>query len=137
MRFCVVLIRTWRSLLSDDVKTAVQSWIAESQMRAVQDYVSRGRRLEHSPEEALAGAWIALMRAWAKAPDIGHEPRRVDIEAEYSLRGLKPPYEFVRAEMEAITQATAGAIEDMDQMDRDRINSEILNHRSGEKARKN
>jgi hypothetical protein len=123
--------------VSDDVKTAVQSWITETQMQAVQDYVSRGRRLEHSPEEALAGAWIHLIRAWAKAPGMGHDPRRVDIEAEYSLRGLKPPYELVRAEMEAITRATASAIEDMDEIDRDRINSEILNHRSGEKAQKN
>ena len=52
--------------MSEDVKAAVQSWIAKTQMRAIQDYVSRGRRLEHSPEEALAGAWIALMRARAK-----------------------------------------------------------------------
>ncbi|GEO19363.1 hypothetical protein MAE02_70590 [Microvirga aerophila] len=43
--------------MSNDVETAVQSWIAETQMRTVQDYMSRGRRLEHSPEEALAGAW--------------------------------------------------------------------------------
>jgi hypothetical protein len=91
--------------LSNDVETAVQSWIAETQMRS-----------------------------WAKAPDMGHEPRRVDIEAEYSLRSLKPPYELVRAEIEAITQVTAGAIEDMDEVDRERIDNEILNLRSGEKA---
>ncbi|WP_114947355.1 hypothetical protein [Microvirga calopogonii] len=123
--------------MSDDVKTAVQSWIAENQMQAVQDYVSRGRRLEHSPEEALAAAWIVLMRAWAKAPGMGHEPRRIDIEAEYSLRGLKPPYELVGAEMEAITRATAGALEDLDKINRDRLNSEILDLRSSEKSRTN
>jgi hypothetical protein len=86
----------------DELKAGVHTWIAETQMRAVQDYVSRGRRLEQSPEEALAAAWIALMRAWAKAPEKGQDPRRVDIEAEYSLRGLKPPYEFVRSEMDAL-----------------------------------
>jgi len=101
-------------------------------MQAVQDYVSRGRRLEHTPEEALAGEWIHLIRAWAKAPEMGHDPRRVDIEAEYSLRGLKPPHELVRDEMETIIQATAGAIEDMDKLDRDRLNSEILDLRSRE-----
>jgi hypothetical protein len=37
---------------------------------------------------------------------MGHEPRRVDIEAEYSLQGLKPPYELVRAEMMAIAKTT-------------------------------
>lgn len=121
----------------DELKAGVRSWVAETQMQAVQDYVSGGRRLEHSPEEALAGAWVGLMRAWAKAPGIGHDTRRVDIEAEYSLRGLKPPYELVRDEMETITQATAGAIEEMNEIDRDRINNEILNLRSGEKSRAN
>jgi hypothetical protein len=118
----------------DDVKTAVQSWIAETQMRAVQDYVSRGRHLERSPEEALAGAWIGLMRSWAKAPEKGQDPRRVDIEAEYSLRGLKPPYELVRDETEALVQTAADAIENMDEIDRDRINSDILNLHAGEKS---
>ncbi|WP_457093950.1 hypothetical protein [Microvirga sp. P5_D2] len=61
----------------------------------------------------------------------------MDIEAEYSIRGLKPPYELVRDEMEAITRATAGAIEDMDEIDRDRLNSEILDLRSSEKYRTN
>jgi hypothetical protein len=36
--------------------------------------------------------------------------------------------------MEAITQATAGAIEDMDETEKDRINSEIIQLRSREKA---
>ena len=103
-------------------------------MQAVQDCMSRGRRLEHSPEEALAGAWISLVCAWAKAPEMGHDPQRVDIEAEYFLRGLKPPYELIPDEMETIIQATAGAIQDMDEINRDRINSEILNLRSSEKS---
>jgi len=67
----------------------------------------------------------------------GQDPRRVDIEAEYSLQGVKPSYEFVKDEMEALAQAAAGAIEDMDAIDRDRINSDILNLRSGEKSRDN
>jgi hypothetical protein len=138
MRFFVDPYPAWRSPVSDDdVKTAVQSWTAETQMRAVQDYVSRGRRLEHSPEEALAGAWVGLVRAWAKSPEKGQDPRRVDIEAEYSLRGSNPPYELIREEMEMLVKAAAGAIEDMDEIDQDRINGEILNLRSGEKSRTN
>jgi hypothetical protein len=94
-----------------------------------------------NPSERLkqlqTGAWIGLMRAWAKAPEKEQDPRRVDIEAEYSLRGVKPSYEFVKDEMEALAQAAAGAIEDMDEIDRDRINSDILNLRSGEKSRDN
>jgi hypothetical protein len=75
MRFCAVLTEPEETPVSDDVKTAVQSWGAETQMRAVQDYVSRGRRLEHTPE------------------------------AEYSLRGLKPPTEPARNEMDILLNA--------------------------------
>jgi hypothetical protein len=123
--------------LSDDVKAAVQSWMAETQMRAVQDYVSRGRHLERTPEEALAGAWISLMRAWAAAPEKGQDSRRMDIEAEYSLRSLKPPYEFVREEIETLAKATAGAVEGMDDTDREQIDSEILRLHSKEKSQGN
>jgi hypothetical protein len=77
--------------VSDDVEIAVQSWRAERQMRAVQDYVSRGRRLEHSPEEALAAAWISLRRARATSTKQLQDTRLKDIQAENSLRGLNPP----------------------------------------------
>jgi hypothetical protein len=135
MRFCVDPYTNLETPVSDNAKTAVQSSRAETQMRAIQDYVSRGRRLEHTPEEALAGAWVGLMRAWATNPEKGQDPRRVDIEAEYSLRGLKPPYDLVEEEM--LAKAAADAIEAMDEIDHDRINGEILNLRSGEKSRTN
>jgi hypothetical protein len=82
--------------VSDDVEIAVQSRTAETQMRTIQDYVSRGRHLEHTPEEALAGAWISLRRARATSTRQLQDTRLKDIEAEYSLRGLKPPNEPAR-----------------------------------------
>jgi len=63
--------------------------------QAVSDYVNRGRRLEHTPEEALEAAWISLMRAQAAALVQAHDTRLLDIEAEYSLRGLEPPREVM------------------------------------------
>ena len=71
----------------------------------VSDYVSRGRHLEHTPVEALAGAWMNLIRVWAAAPEKEPDIRLVDIEAEYSLRGLEPPYELVKSEMDALANA--------------------------------
>jgi hypothetical protein len=68
---------------------------------------------------------------------MGHAPRRIHIETEDGLGGLKPPYEFVRAVIEAIARSTAGAAEDMNEIHRDRLNNEILNLRSGEKSRTN
>ncbi len=93
-----------------DVKAALHSWIADAQIRLIQDYVNRGRPLEHSPVETLAEDWVALMRAWAAAPEKGQDPRRRDIEAEYSLRGVQPPYGLVKAEMTALARGAAALI---------------------------
>jgi hypothetical protein len=92
--------------VSEDVKTAVQSRTAETQMRTVQDYVSRGRRLEHTPDEALAAAWISLGRARATSTRQLQDNRLKDIEAEYSLRGLKPPDAPPRDGMDVLLNAT-------------------------------
>ena len=91
--------------MAEDVKIAVQPGTAETQMRGVQDYVSRGRHLEHTPEVALAGAWISLRRAWATSTRQLQDTRLIDIEAEYSLRGLKPPDVPARDEMDVLLDA--------------------------------
>ena len=39
--------------------------------------------------------------------------------------------------MQTFIQIAAGAVENIDEISRDRINSDILNLRSGEKSRKN
>ncbi len=121
----------------EDMQHAVQSWMAEAQMRLIQDYVSRGRHLEHTPEETLAEDWVALMRAWAAAPEKGQDPRRRDIEAEYSLRSVQPPYQLVKAEMDALARGAAELIQKMDEIAGEEIDSLILDQSSQEKKRAN
>jgi hypothetical protein len=111
--------------------------MAEAQMRLIQDYVSRGRHLEHTPEETLAEDWVALMRAWAAAPEKGQDPRRRDIEAEYSLRSVQPPYQLVKAEMDALARGAAELIQKMDEIAGEEIDSLILDQSSQEKKRAN
>ena len=120
-----------------DIQTAVHSWMAEAQMRLVQDYVNRGRQLEHTPEETLAEDWVSLMRAWAAAPESGQDPRRRDIEAEYSLRGVQPPYELVKAEMEVLARGAVALIQQMDEVVGEEIDSIILEQSSQDKKRAN
>ena len=122
---------------NQDMKAALDSWIANAQMQLVQNYVSRGRRYEHTPEEALARDWVDLMRAWAAAPENGQDPKRRDIEAEYSLRGLQPPHDLVRAEMDALARGAAALIQQMDAVAGKEIDSMILNKSSEEKKRAN
>ena len=122
---------------NQDMKAALDSWIANAQMQLVQNYVSRGRRYEHTPQEALARDWVDLMRAWAAAPENGQDPKRRDIEAEYSLRGLQPPHDLVRAEMDALAGGAAALIQQMDAVAGKEIDSMILNKSSEEKKRAN
>jgi hypothetical protein len=120
-----------------DVEAALHSWIADAQMRLIQDYVSRGRLLEHTPVETLAEDWVELIRAWAAAPEKGQDPRRRDIEAEYSLRGAQPPYQRVKAEMEALARGAAALIQKMDKVAGEEIDSMILDQSSQDKKRAN
>jgi hypothetical protein len=104
--------------------------MADAQLRLIQDYVSRGRHLEHTLEEILAGDWVSLMRAWAGAPEEGQDPRRRDIESEYSLRGLQPPYELVRSEMDTLARGAAALIQQMDEAAGEEIDNIILERSS-------
>ncbi|MPR10694.1 hypothetical protein [Microvirga tunisiensis] len=110
-------------------------------MQLVQDYASRGRSLEKVPTDQLRGEWVALMRAWVTNPHEFRNPQRADIECEFTLRGLEPPYEMVVDEFEAVTRFISEAIENMDDAEKDRINtqiaSELVDFLSGEKSRRN
>jgi hypothetical protein len=90
----------------NDVKPIARSQPTEVWMPGIHDYVSRGRRLKRTPELALAAAWIVLIRARVASPESEKDPRLVDIEAEYSLRGSAPPYEVVRSKMEIRPRAS-------------------------------
>ena len=119
------------------MKSALHSWIASAHMRSVQDYMSRGRHFEHTPQEILAEDWVSLMRAWAAAPEEGQDSRRRDIEAEYSLRCVQPPYERVKAEMEALARAATALIQQIDAVAGEEIDSMILDQSSHEKKQAN
>ena len=101
------------------------SWLAEGRMQQVRDYASRGRSHEITPVAQLQGEWVALMRAWVFNPHEYNNPRRADIEAEFTIRRLDLPYELVKADLEAITRFVSNAMENMDEAEKDRINTEI------------
>ena len=77
------------------------------------------------------------MRAWAAPPEKGPDPRRCDIESEYSLRGLQPPYELVRAEMDALAHGAAALIQRMDAVAGEEIDNIILDRSSDERTKAN
>jgi hypothetical protein len=123
----------------DEFKSGLHSWLAEGRMQIVRDYASRGRSFERMPTNQLQEEWVALIRAWVTNPHEYNNPRRADIEAEFTLRGLEPPYGMVTDELEAITLFASNAKENIDQAEKDRINTEIakelVDFLAGEKSR--
>ncbi len=101
----------------------------------------RGRRLEEVPIDQLRGEWVFLMRAWVTNPHEFRNPKRADIEPEFTLRGLEPPHEMVVDEFEAVTRFISDAVENRDEAEKDRINTqiagELVDFLSGEKSRRN
>jgi hypothetical protein len=125
---------------NDDVKVAVTSRFAETSLREMQGYISRGRYLGQTTLEELAAEWVGLMRKWAADPlssEHAHDTRRADIEAEYKLRQEEPPYELVRSEVDLISAATAGFLENMDEDARAALNADIIGASAKEKAKPN
>jgi hypothetical protein len=121
----------------DEMKAAVQSWLAEDQMQAVRDYVSRGRSLERVPTDQLNSEWAGLMRDWAANPRQPINPRRTDIEAELTLRGLEPPYKLAKDDIDALGKAAADVAERMSEDEQDKILNEFADFIEREKSQTN
>jgi hypothetical protein len=120
-----------------NVRAATESWLAENRMKEVQDYISRGRSLECTSIDELAGEWVSLIREWAADLRRAQDRRRADIEAEYQLRGLEKPYEIVKDELETILRTTAEAMENMDEDAKTQLNGDVLNFSAAEKRKAN
>ena len=65
------------------------------------NYAQRGRKYGGLSPDDLRQAWIAAFKGMAADPsDKASYDAQNDLEAETSLRGIKPPYDQVQAELE-------------------------------------
>jgi len=71
-------------------------------MKETKDYLDRGRRFEKSSPAELGDTWIAALRLFVKQRVGDHVTDLEDARAEFGLRGLDPPEEAVRTEIEAM-----------------------------------
>src|SRR5262245_17328393 len=73
----------------------VQYSLAKSAMDGLADYLRGGRLHRNLPRPALEALFLKGFNAWAEEANRGlaHDPRHLsDVRAEYSLRGIEPPY---------------------------------------------
>jgi hypothetical protein len=104
-------------------------------MQEVRSYVGRGRSLESASTDQLNSERVSHVRERAADPQKTANLRRDDIQAELTLRGLEPPDKLVQDELNAITEAAAGVVAEMDETAKEELNSEVMNFIRQEKSR--
>jgi hypothetical protein len=100
--------------MSDDFDSrVVELAIASAYMRRTQSYVERGRRFRDVTAEDLQTLFVQVFRIWGA--DLFGEGRSgvEDVSAEYTLRGIVPPFALVDEDLKKIGAAVAEDVERM------------------------
>jgi hypothetical protein len=98
-----------------DPDDAAKVFLLNDEMKHLADYLQRGRALEHVDLQELKSRWVALIKDWAAAITAGTSidgRERRDIVSELGLRGMEPPTQDAKAEIEVLAAATKSAMED-------------------------
>ena len=113
----------------NEASELVQGFLASKVVDSQADYLSRGRAHQYLSEHELAGQWVAAFRARA-VPPADQEKRRIeeDYSAEFELRGMKPPDDLIKDDMERYLAHVGDKLEAMkrdDPEDWDRLVLEL------------
>lgn len=94
---------------TNKAKLVVHNAIAKEKLDDLKSYLERGRRYETLADEELEELWIKAVKDWSDGP-FRPSISLNDCDAEYALRGSKPPYDLAAADIErAITTINARA----------------------------
>jgi hypothetical protein len=105
---------------------AAQFAMASGDMRRTQSYVDRGRQFKDATTEDLQTLFVQMFRIWGADPWWEGRSRLEDVEAEYKLRGVEPPFALVKDDLEKAISAIADGIEQMNAEERAEIGSGIV-----------
>jgi hypothetical protein len=83
----------------DRANAMAEAFLQHRLMEETQQYLSRGRRFEATPDEELRLYWTEAFRKWFQTRSPGHVREPDDLSAELRLRGQDPPYDSVKAEL--------------------------------------
>jgi hypothetical protein len=90
---------------------AVEFAMANWDMQCTQSYVERGRQFENATAEELQTLFVQVFRDWrANLWEDGRRSRVADISAEYTLRGVDPPYALVEDDLLEIGSTVAADV---------------------------
>jgi hypothetical protein len=81
----------------DESDEEVRSWVNSASVDSAANYANRGRIFAYLSDQELSSAWVQTLKGWAV--DIHNSELRAksrDYDAEFSLRGMEPPYDLVK-----------------------------------------
>jgi len=105
---------------------AAEFAMASGDMKRTQSYVDRGRQFKDATAEDLQTLFVQMFRIWGADPWWEGRSRLQDVEAEYKLRGVEPPFALVKDDLEKAISAIADGIEQMNAEERAEIGSGIV-----------
>jgi hypothetical protein len=97
---------------------ALRALLENEDMERLEDYLKRGRPLEHVDIQELTRRWVAVVATWIAAMAAGAEvdgtqhTERRDIGSEFKLRGIEPPAGDAGIDMNALRAAALAAMGD-------------------------
>lgn len=110
---------------SSEAKAIVHGIIAEGKLSDLKSYLERGRLFEDLTEAELEEVWIDAVKVWSDGPfrpSVGLN----DLDAEYSMRKLKPPFDRAAADIEKAIAAIDARTEAMSVEERADANAAMV-----------
>ena len=100
--------------------------IASRCMERTQSYILRGRQLKNATVDELRTRFVEMFRIWRA--DLWWEglSQLHDVEAEFKLRGVSPPFALVIGDVGQIMKAFAGALSRVDAEVMAELNAELI-----------
>ncbi|AMJ60956.1 hypothetical protein [Bosea sp. PAMC 26642] len=111
--------------MSDSPKIVAHHAMASDELELMRAYVQNGRRWRRVLESELRSLFILHFAEWEAAP-LTKPVQLNDVICEYKLRGLAPPYDDVKDDLNAITKAIAAAVANLPADEHDRINQSLI-----------
>jgi hypothetical protein len=113
----------------DEADKAVRSWIDSEPVDSVADYAERGRKYAALSDVELSSAWVQTIRASAR--DTHNKEQRTaqaDYSAEFSLRGIDPPFNLVHDDMVQMTENIKIWMASLSEEDLDALTDRVEKH---------
>jgi hypothetical protein len=91
------------------VKAIIDAFLQSRSTEQSQDYLARGRRFSTFEVKQLNQGWITATRSWLARKAQAIEQRMDDLASELRLRGLQPPYDAIKRELNDCSASTTYA----------------------------